>query len=142
MKKIYHLFTVLGLVLLLSACEKTNPIEGTWILVKGSYVTEDNTLNYPVSDKNKRLKVVGKTHFATVWQDPDNDAYCGYNGGTYELKDGIYTENLEYFNENKFIGTKSYFLLSIDGDIITITACNAMGEEQEYGFFEEWKKIE
>ncbi len=142
MKRTIYIPMLLGFILLFSACQETNPLEGTWILIEGEYVTENNTLNYPVSEENKRLKVVGKTHFATVWQDPENDAYCGYNGGTYKFENGIYTESLEYFNENKFIGTKSHFLLSIDGDKITIRSCNAMGEEQEYGFFEEWKKIE
>lgn len=143
MKKAYFYILAIGFAMLVASCEKNeNPLEGTWILVKGTYVTPDNTLNYPVSPGESRLKVCGKTHFATVWQNPDNDKYCGYNGGKYVYQDGMYIEDLQYFNENKFVGTKSYFTVKIDGDIITIAACNPMGEEKEYGYFEEWRKIE
>ncbi len=142
MKKANFALIMLVTALLAVACTEKNPIEGTWILVEGTYITEDNTLNYPISQTDKRLKVVGKTHFATVWQNPDNDEYCGYNGGSYKYANGIYSESLEFFNDNSLVGTESHFILTQNGDEIKIAACNAMGEEQEFGFFETWKKIE
>lgn len=142
MKNAYIFLALIALVVFGTSCKDSDSIEGTWELVKGTYITEDNTLNYPVSPGEVRMKVLTKTHFATVFQHPTNDLYSGYNGGEYEFKDGILTEYLHFFSDLKLLGKESHFLVRFEGDHVFMTACDKDGQVLEYGFFEEWKIIE
>lgn len=143
MKNPYIALFTLVFALLVSSCEESDSsLSGTWELIKGTYITEDNTLNYPVSPGEIRMKVLTKSHFATVFQHPSNDEYSGYNGGTYEFKDGILKEHCTYFNDVKLLGKVNYFLIRFEEGRVFMTACDKNGNELEYGFFEEWKIVE
>lgn len=142
MKNPYISLFAIILALLVSSCKESNSLEGTWELVKGTYITEDNTLNYPVSEGEIRMKVLTKSHFATVFQHPTNDLYSGYNGGSYEYENGILTEHCDYFSNVKLLGKKNYFLIRFEEERVFMTACDKDGNALEYGFFEEWKVVE
>ena len=132
-------------VLLLSCAQMdTNPIQGTWQLVEGRYVTADTTIIYGVSPTASRIKVIGKTHFATVWQDTasSDPIATGFNGGTYTFSNGIYIEKLDYFSYKDWIGGEAIFKVKIEGDKLTFIPATKEGNEQETGFFDEWRRIE
>lgn len=143
MKNPYIVLATIAVFLLSASCKKSDSIEGTWILVKGTYITPDNTLNYPVVNEEVHMKILGKSHFATVWKHPTDDHYSGFNGGNYTYQDGVYTEVLWYFMDNKESkGGPNMFKLTFDGDKVYMNSCNEHGEQLEYGYFEEWKIVE
>jgi len=123
------------------ASRQNNPVEGTWQLVDGRFVDEDTTVTYPMSPDEKRMKIIGKTHFATLWQDTTQNI-SGFNGGTYTFEDGMYTEQLSFFSSIDWIGIQSIFLAEIEGDRLLLTPSNADGEAQQYGYFEEWERLD
>ena len=124
--------------------ESNSPLEGTWELIKGELKSEDSVLSYPMTTSSKHLKIFTKTHFVTVWQDttkPD-PAYPGFNGGTYKLSEGVYTENLDYFSFPELIGTKAIFRIKLEKDKFIISPVTEDGNDLEFGAFEEWKRVE
>ena len=142
MKVIFTLGTIIFFVSLVScAVEKRNPIEGAWQLVEGKNVSADSTEVYPASLSGKSMKIIGKTHFATVTQDTTSSS-TGFNGGSYTFENDIYTEHLTYFSLVDAIGISASYKVKIEGDILFMVPSTADGEEQELGTFEEWKRLE
>lgn len=130
----------------------TNPIEGTWELISGMYISDDNdenaeyrSFNYPYSNYGKYWKIISKTHFATIFQDTTNNSLfsTGFNAGTYTLIDGIYTENFTHSSYIKeLIGMKLLFKVKIEGDKLFISSCYEDGTTKDYGNFEEYKRLD
>ena len=141
--KILAICSILTLAICISCNEEqTYPLEGAWELVKGESKTEDSTISYPMTPHGKHMKLLTKTHFTTVAMDTTypHPAYPSFNGGTYTLANGIYTERLEYLSEPSGLGSIAYFKIKIEDDKFFISPANEDGEEEEYGYFEEWKR--
>lgn len=121
-----------------------NQIIGVWELVKGEFKTQDSNFNYPESASGKHMKIITKSHFTTVWVDSSHtgNSYPGFNGGSYTLKDGIYTEIQHYLNDPNSLGRKSYYSMAVKGDRLFMTPVTEEGKAKKFGFFEEWKKVE
>ena len=101
-------------------------------------------VTYPMTIHGKHMKIITKMHFATVWQDTTNPSsiYPGFNGGSYTFDSGLYTENHEYFSNPSQIGKKSFYKVRIEEEKLFISLATEDGKDKEFGFFEEWKRVE
>ena len=105
--------SILVLIITMTSCnseKKHNPIEGTWRLISAETIEKDSTFS-TFNSKTKMIKIINDSHFAFFNHDLNNgkdstNAVFFGGGGKYTLKDSIYTENLEYFN-NLIAGIKA-----------------------------------
>ncbi|KAF2517232.1 hypothetical protein [Flavobacterium foetidum] len=116
--------SVLILISTISACnsEKKNPIIGTWRLVSAETTDKDSTFS-TFNANTKMIKIINETHFAFLNHDLKNGkdsttALYFAGGGKYTLKDSIYTENLEYFNNRDWENNKFEFIVKVQNDTL------------------------
>ena len=116
--------SVLVLIMTMSSCnsEKKNPIEGTWRLISAETTEKDSTFS-TCKRKTKMIKIINDTHFAFFNHDLKNGkdsttALFFRGGGKYTLKDSIYTENLEYFNNRDWEDNKFEFVVKVQNDTL------------------------
>jgi hypothetical protein len=99
-----------------------SPMVGTWKLVSAITVTKGDTVkDYPVPNQ-EMLKVLNATHFAFMRHDLSHgkgkDATYTAGGGTYDYKDGKYTEHLAYLNAREWEGKDFDFSVQFKGDTL------------------------
>jgi hypothetical protein len=121
------------LVVLTWSCDShknTNPgeqepsqLEGTWQLVSGTIIENDDTTVTDYSGNQSMIKVINRTHFAFLNHDlkkgKDSTAVFGAGGGVYTLEGDQYTEYLEYCNAREWEGNTFQFTVTIQGDTLT-----------------------
>ena len=141
--QLFILLAILISVIMSCATEKTNQLEGTWELVSGKYILPDTTINRPESNYERTIKIINKTHFATIKQDTSKDESFMFNAGKYILNKNTYTENLEFFSHSYLIGSSLSFEIKIEGDHITMSGpIKKIGEDEtEWEVYEVYKKI-
>ncbi|CAC9974832.1 hypothetical protein [Flavobacterium panici] len=118
--------SILILIITLTSCnseKKENPIKGTWRLISAETTEKDSTFS-TFNPKTKMIKIINHTHFAFFNHDLNNgkdstNAVFFGGGGKYTLKDSIYTENLEYFNNRQWENGKFEFVVKIKNDTLT-----------------------
>ncbi|MDP5199514.1 hypothetical protein [Flavobacterium sp. DG2-3] len=117
--------SILILIITITSCnseKKQNPIEGTWRLISAETTEKDST--FSTFNKNtKMIKIINSTHFAFMNHDLKNGkdsttALYFAGGGKYTLKDSIYTENLEYFNNRDWENGKFEFVVKVQNDTL------------------------
>ena len=119
-----------------------NKLEGTWKLVSGKYFFPDDTLVMPRTESEHAIKVINKTHFATVHQDASkNEIYS--NAGTYVLTEDTYTEHLEFATGTAMIGSTLSFKSTMEGDKWTISGPIKTSDEEgpDWKLHEVWKRV-
>ncbi|MBF4487291.1 MULTISPECIES: hypothetical protein [unclassified Flavobacterium] len=124
MKNIIPFF--IAFVLLVSCESKkettTIPLTGTWRLISAETTEKDSTFS-TFNPKTKMIKIINDTHFAFFNHDlnngKDSTAVFFGGGGKYTLKDSIYTENLEFFNNRQWENGKFEFTVKIKNDTLT-----------------------
>ena len=116
--------SILVLIITLTSCnsEKKNQIEGTWRLISAETTEKDSTFS-TFNSKTKMIKIINDTHFAFLNHDLKNGkdstaALYFAGGGKYTLKDSIYTENLEYFNNRDWENSKFEFVVKVQNDTL------------------------
>lgn len=139
---IYAPVAVMLIAFLCSTGPVKDSLEGTWILEKGIIITAQDTIKYPATENAVHMKIIGKKHFATLWQDPDDENYSGFNGGTYTFENGIYTENLQFNANRANIGWKARFKVKLEKDIFYMESAVKEGETPDYIIQEKWKRAD
>ncbi len=98
------------------------PIEGTWKLIAGTTIENENVT---VTDYTKTLsliKIINTSHFAFLKHDlthgKDSSADFGSGGGSYTLNDSTYIEHLEYCNAREWEGNDFSFTITIKNDTL------------------------
>lgn len=102
------------------------PIEGTWKLQTGTLIEKGDTT---VTDYTKNLsfiKIINGDHFAFLNHDLSKGkdtatAAFSAGGGKYTLKDGTYTEHLEYCSDRQWEGNDFDFTITINKDTLVQT---------------------
>jgi hypothetical protein len=143
MKK--HILFPVAAVLFIMVCSTGTvkvTLEGTWILVKSTIITPEDTINLPATENAVHMKIIGKTHFATIWQDPNVENYAGFNGGTYTFENGIYTENLQFSRNRANIGWIVPFRVTLEKDRFFMESVDDEGNKPEFKISEEWKRAD
>lgn len=110
---------------ILSSCQKDseNSILGTWELISATSTENDSTFS-TFNPKVKMIKILNGTHFSFLSHDLDGgkdstQAAFTAGGGTYELKDSVYTENLDYFIDRQWENHKFEFVIYLKNDTLT-----------------------
>jgi hypothetical protein len=117
-------FGIIALLFVFCACEKqsTSSLEGTWQLISATSTEKDSTFS-TFNPKMKMIKIINASHFAflshdiTGAKDSTRAAYTA-GGGTYTLKDNLYSENLEYFIDPQWENHKFEFVVKIQNDTL------------------------
>ena len=114
-------------ILIFASCEtktdsKVLPLAGTWRLISAETTEKDSTFS-TFNPKTKMIKIINDSHFAFFNHDLDNgkdsiNAIFFGGGGKYTLKDSVYTENLEYFNNRQWENNKFEFVVKIKNDTL------------------------
>ena len=98
-------------------------IQGTWRLISGTTIEKNDTVVTSYLNGKSFIKLISETHFAFVGHDlnkgKDSTAFFSSGGGTYQLNDSAYTENLEYCNAREWEGNSFHFTIKISADTLT-----------------------
>lgn len=121
-----NLFLLLALLAI--SCQNqphshTLPLVGTWELISATSTEKDSTTS-TFNPKVKMIKIINPTHFAffshdlSMGKDSSTAAFVA-GGGTYTLKDSVYTEHLEYFIDRAWEDHTFEFTVKINRDTLT-----------------------
>jgi hypothetical protein len=117
-------FGIIALLFVFCACEKqsTSSLEGTWQLISATSTEKDSTFS-TFNPKVKMVKIINDSHFAFLSHDitgakDSTRAVYTAGGGTYTLKDNLYSENLEYFIDPQWENHKFEFVVKIQNDTL------------------------
>lgn len=122
---------VMFLLLTSSVFVSAQSIQGTWKLVK------NNSSSFP--EGYQQLKLITPTHFVWTLNDKDNNIISGA-GGKYTLKDGIYTESIDFVlpGMKNLLNKTAVYEVKVEGRKMTING-KIDGRIENY---EEWEKID
>ncbi len=135
---------LLAAVVLLCGCSSENKsgLEGVWELDSGEFTTPDTSITFPGSSTFLSYKFFGKTRYSSLTQDAGT-GLTAISCGTFTLKDGSYTENIEIADKPENIGSSVTFRYEIKDGFFTITRIETdNGGKQTLKHKEIWKKIE
>jgi hypothetical protein len=104
------------------ATSTSNPMTGTWQLISGTLIQNGDTSVSDATGNVSFIKIINDSHFAFLQHDKskgrDSAAVFGAGGGSYSLKDSIYTEHLEYCTAREWEGNDFTFTIIIKGDTL------------------------
>ena len=109
-----------------TAAEKSaNPLIGTWKLITGTTIQKGDTVVANYTKNVSFVKIINQTHFAFLNHDlnkgKDYSVMYSSGGGTYSLKDSLYTEHLEYCSDRAWEGHDFEFVVEIKDDTLVQT---------------------
>ena len=89
---------------------------GTWTPVSTKYGDAKDFSDFPKD--RQRLKMITATHFLWVEYDTKTKKVLSSAGGPYSLRDGAYTETIEFVGDGMepYLAKKQVFTIKIDGD--------------------------
>ena len=98
------------------------PLVGTWELIGATTIEKDTSFS-TFDPKIKMIKIINPTHFAFLSHDLNMGkdtatAKFTSGGGSYTLKDSVYTEHLEYFIARAWENNKFEFVVNIVNDTL------------------------
>jgi hypothetical protein len=98
------------------------PIEGTWKLITGTLIEKGNTVITDYTKSISFIKIINDDHFAFLQHDlkkgKDSSAVFASGGGSYSLKDSLYTEHLEYCSDRMWEDNDFSFTITIKNDTL------------------------
>jgi hypothetical protein len=100
-----------------------NPMNGTWQLLHGTVIDKGDTTVTDYTKNISFIKIINNTHFAFLQHDlnkgRDTAAVFVAGGGSYSLKDSLYTEHLQYCSARDWEGNDFTFTIAIRNDTLT-----------------------
>jgi hypothetical protein len=100
----------------------TIPIEGTWKLLTGTLIEKADTVVTDYTKGKEFIKIINDAHFAFLSHDLNkgkgSDAAFSSGGGSYSLKDSLYTEHLQYCSAREWEGNDFQFTVTINNDTL------------------------
>jgi len=113
--------------------EEVFSVEGSWKLLSATLIENGDTV---VSDYTKNIsfiKIINETHFAFLQHDlnkgRDSTASFSAGGGSYTLRDNLYTEHLEYCTARNWEGHDFSFTMTIKGDTLVQSGVEVIESE-------------
>lgn len=97
-------------------------VAGTWKLQTGTLIEKGDTTITDYTKGQSFVKIINDDHFAFLHHDlskgKDSAAIYSSGGGSYTLKDSLYTEHLEYCTARQWEGNTFEFTVTIVGDTL------------------------
>ena len=95
------------------ADDGTGDLAGAWRITDRM---RNGTMQAMRQGSRKTIKMITGTRFQWAAFDPETKRFSGTGGGTITLKDGEYTEHIEFFSRNKDrVGASLSFDYKVDG---------------------------
>lgn len=95
--------------------EGKDALSGNWRI--SARAGQDGQMTEMKRTARKTLKICSGTRFQWFAINPETKEFFGTGGGTYILKDGKYTETLEFFSrDNSRVGASLTFDAKVEGD--------------------------
>ncbi len=95
--------------------EGKDALSGNWRI--SARAGQDGQMTEMKRTARKTLKICSGTRFQWFAINPETKEFFGTGGGTYTLKDGKYTETLEFFSrDNSRVGASLTFDAKVEGD--------------------------
>lgn len=107
--------------------EETSPIEGTWKMILGEYISADQSMTnrYPGNiEELDQLVIYSGTHFmfnGRFKSESDSVYRFNYGGGTFAYDGENYSETLLYFHEWQDVESTLRFNFELKNDTIIKT---------------------
>jgi hypothetical protein len=104
---------------------RTTPesITGTWQLLKATLIEKGDTTVTDYTKGVSFIKIINDTHFAFLQHDlnkgKDSAAVFVAGGGSYSIKDSLYTEHLQYCSAREWEDNDFAFTVAIHNDTLT-----------------------
>lgn len=96
---------------------------GTWQLITGITIEKGDTVVTDYTKNTSFIKIINETHFAFLQHDlskgKDSTAAFSAGGGSYSLKDSLYSEHLEYCSAREWEGNDFNFTVTLKNDTLT-----------------------
>ena len=124
MARISSILPFVAILMVVNGCSRpaSNPLEGTWRMVSGTYKNlEEGQRIETEGTRRFSIKIMSPSHFAVVemFRDkPDSLFFAAV--GTYELTRDKYIEKYEASNVGYQVGTSREFDYTLEGDRWTI----------------------
>jgi len=95
--------------------EGKDALSGNWRI--SARAGQDGQMTEMKRTARKTLKICSEKRFQWFAINPETKEFFGTGGGTYEFKDGKYTEKLEFFSrDNSRVGASLTFDAKVEGD--------------------------
>ena len=95
--------------------EFNQPLDGKWLFATRG--PDEGQERRGESNSRKTMKFLSDGYFQWIAYDTETFKFSGTGGGTYTAKDGVYTENIEFFSrDNARVGAQLNFTYEIKGD--------------------------
>lgn len=92
-----------------------SPLAGAWSI--GRRVGQTGEMREMTPGPRKTVKILSGTRFQWTAMNTETKEFFGTGGGTYSLKDGVYTENIEFFSRDSTrVGASLSFEGKVEGD--------------------------
>lgn len=110
-------------------------LQGTWKAMESS--------GRATPEGYTTLKHITPTHFMWTMFDKEGNIISGA-GGTYTLKEGVYTETILYTlpGMQSYKGRHASFNVKVDGKILTMSGYLEVKKDAKLQFSEKWERIE
>jgi len=95
--------------------ETASPLQNPWLF---SGRERNGEMSRRSGDRpRKTMKILTDTHFQWIAYNTETGKFFGTGGGTYSAKDGVYTENIEFFSRDKNrVGASLKFNFEVKGE--------------------------
>lgn len=123
------IITLLFVLTCLMSCQKETSSDtpksmvGTWKLITGITIEKGDTVVTDYTKNTSFIKIINETHFAFLQHDlskgKDSTAVFSAGGGSYSLKDSLYSEHLEYCSAREWEGNDFNFTVTLKNDTLT-----------------------
>jgi hypothetical protein len=111
----------------IDSAPETAPLSGQWRITGRE--KSDGTMGEMQMGPRKTLKICSGGRFQWMAINPETKEFFGTGGGTYTLKDGKYTETLEFFSrDNSRVGASLGFDAKVEGNKWQHTGKSSKGD--------------
>jgi hypothetical protein len=91
------------------------PLDGKWLFATRG--PDEGQERRGESNSRKTMKFLSDGYFQWIAYDTETFKFSGTGGGTYTSKDGVYSENIQFFSrDNARVGAQLNFTFEIKGD--------------------------
>ena len=99
---------------------------GNWEMISAKWTSPDTTYLFPITDHDRQIKMISRTHFVWISQDTSRKDVYGFGGGKYTLDGDKYTEHIEIFYDPIWIGKSITFTMKVEGDTLIQSGTTAL----------------